>query len=96
MANSPKDHIEPYIPGALAKAIRKAISPARIVKVLHDGLDATETRVGFADGQAIYSEPLVDHKERREMAKLAAQLGGMADDGALQDNTIKVVIERIG
>ena len=96
VARKPGAKIERQLSASLAAAIHAAISPERVAQVLAAGLEATETRLGFANGQVVYSEPLPAHKERRESAKLAAQLGGMVTDGVMADNTIRVTIELIG
>lgn len=67
----------------------------KILKVINDGLTATQRRDSFSkSGQLLKGEELPDHSERREAAKLALRLKGLdqAPDpdqaGGVTNNTI--------
>lgn len=63
-----------------------------INKYLLPALNAKETRVFNADGQIIYSKPLVAWGPRVEMNKLVARMKGMIREDNAPQTSVKVVV----
>ena len=71
---------EPETKGLIKDLLAKAGATNELVaKRLAEGLSATETKVFSLDGEVIESDPVVDFGERRQYARLVAELSGQLD-----------------
>ena len=93
--------IMPHIRDAFREIMHRKISPNKLSDTIAAGLDAEETKVFSTKMGVVYSDPLIAWSERREYAKLAAnlmdfepvkRLGG-EDGGALK---VLLVTENVG
>jgi hypothetical protein len=63
----------PDVRKAFAEVMRATISPAKIARVVNDGLQAVETKFFASNGIVTDSRDVINYGERRQYADLAAR-----------------------
>ena len=83
---------------AFEEIIQQTIPLEKIIELLAEGLNATETRCFVHEGEVIYSRPMVNFTERRHYVELAVRYGGYYVDRQeieLADQDDQLPLERL-